>query len=92
VQRIAGERARFIGSARRDPRGAAERRGDPHRIWLGVEGGQSLAIELATDGLVHREVFHEVPPHVEYSLTRLGVSLNKALGPLADWGARYEKR
>ena len=48
--------------------------------------------ELESDGLVHREVFREVPPRVEYSLTRLGVSLNKALGPLADWGARYEQR
>lgn len=48
--------------------------------------------ELEADGVVQRKAFAEVPPRVEYSLTRLGVSLNEALGPLADWGERYEKR
>jgi DNA-binding HxlR family transcriptional regulator len=35
---------------------------------------------------VHREVFHEIPPKVEYSLTELGQRLNTALLPLGDWG------
>jgi len=48
--------------------------------------------ELETDGIVHREAFHEVPPRVEYSETKLGTTLNAALGPLADWGDRYAKR
>jgi DNA-binding HxlR family transcriptional regulator len=47
--------------------------------------------ELETDGLVKRRVFHEVPPRVEYSATKLGTSLNKALTPLAEWGERYLK-
>jgi DNA-binding HxlR family transcriptional regulator len=47
--------------------------------------------ELGADGLVHRKVFTEVPPRVEYSATKLGVSLNEALAPIADWGERYEK-
>jgi len=34
---------------------------------------------------VHREVYHQVPPRVEYSPTKLGVSLNKALLPLGEW-------
>ena len=42
--------------------------------------------ELEDDGIVNREVYDEVPPRVEYSLTALGTSLNKALGPLGDWG------
>ncbi|MFH9298215.1 winged helix-turn-helix transcriptional regulator [Streptomyces sp. NPDC017520] len=42
--------------------------------------------ELEDDGIVHREVYAEVPPRVEYSLTPLGLSLNAALGPLAQWG------
>ncbi len=48
--------------------------------------------EMEADGLVHREVFHEVPPRVEYSVTRIGASLNKALGPLADWGEKHGRR
>ncbi|MDT7787127.1 MAG: hypothetical protein QOF58_5546 [Pseudonocardiales bacterium] len=42
--------------------------------------------EMEADQLVHREVFHEVPPRVEYSLTDLGQQLNTALLPLGDWG------
>lgn len=42
--------------------------------------------EMETDGLLHREVFPEVPPRVEYSLTEHGVSLNAALSSLGDWG------
>jgi DNA-binding HxlR family transcriptional regulator len=48
--------------------------------------------EMEADGLVDRLVFHEVPPRVEYSATRLGKSLNAAMGPLADWGDRYLKQ
>jgi DNA-binding HxlR family transcriptional regulator len=42
--------------------------------------------ELERDGIVHREVRTQVPPHVEYSLTELGSSLNRALLPLGRWG------
>lgn len=42
--------------------------------------------ELEADGIVHREVYREVPPRVEYSLTTLGRSLHTALLPLGDWG------
>ncbi|WP_157171988.1 winged helix-turn-helix transcriptional regulator [Nocardia higoensis] len=42
--------------------------------------------EMEEDGLVHREVYREVPPRVEYSLTDHGRSLNAALGPLGEWG------
>ncbi|MBW5426175.1 transcriptional regulator [Streptomyces sp. BG9H] len=42
--------------------------------------------ELESDGIVHREVYREVPPKVEYSLTDLGQSLNAALLPLGLWG------
>lgn len=42
--------------------------------------------ELEDDGIVHRQVYAEVPPRVEYSLTPLGLSLNAALEPLGQWG------
>lgn len=42
--------------------------------------------ELEDDGIVHREVYEEVPPRVEYSLTPKGQALNAALAPLGAWG------
>ncbi|MBV2365656.1 helix-turn-helix transcriptional regulator [Streptomonospora sp. NEAU-YY374] len=42
--------------------------------------------EMEEDGLVHREVYRQVPPKVEYSLTEHGVSLNAALEALGRWG------
>ncbi|MGK5628833.1 winged helix-turn-helix transcriptional regulator [Streptomyces sp. URMC 123] len=48
--------------------------------------------EMEEDGLVHREVYHQVPPKVEYSLTEHGVSLNAALAPLAQWGTERMRR
>lgn len=42
--------------------------------------------QMEEDGLVHREVYAEVPPKVEYSLTDAGISLNDALRPLGQWG------
>ena len=43
--------------------------------------------EMEEDGLVRREVYTQVPPKVEYSLTDDGRSLNEALGPLGEWGS-----
>lgn len=45
--------------------------------------------QLESDGIVHREAYHEIPPKVEYSLTPLGVSLNEALEPLGQWGEEH---
>jgi DNA-binding HxlR family transcriptional regulator len=44
--------------------------------------------EMEADGLVSREVYREVPPKVEYSLTDEGKALNEALGPLGAWGVK----
>ncbi|MFD9485002.1 winged helix-turn-helix transcriptional regulator [Streptomyces sp. NPDC059991] len=48
--------------------------------------------EMEEDGLVHREVYAEVPPRVEYSLTEQGRTLNQALGPLGAWGVERMRR
>lgn len=45
--------------------------------------------ELEADGLVHREVFAEVPPRVEYSLTELGQSVVPILELMCRWGKDY---
>ena len=47
--------------------------------------------ELEADGLVHREVYREVPPRVEYSLTDMGASLIPILKQMQAWGVEYEK-
>ena len=44
---------------------------------------------LEQSHLVHREVFPEVPPRVEYSLTDTGRSLMPALTALIDWGKEH---
>lgn len=44
---------------------------------------------LEQSHLVHREVFPEVPPRVEYSLTETGRSLMPALSALIEWGEEH---
>ena len=43
--------------------------------------------ELQTEGLVKRESFAEIPPRVEYSLTKDGMDLRKSIIPLLEWAA-----
>ncbi|MEH3156072.1 MAG: helix-turn-helix domain-containing protein [Gordonia paraffinivorans] len=45
--------------------------------------------ELEHDGIVHRQVYGEVPPRVEYSLTPLGETLRPAIAWLDAWGQEY---
>ena len=47
--------------------------------------------ELERDGLIHREVYAEIPPKVEYSLTETGRSLGPVVGSMAKWGASYAR-
>lgn len=46
--------------------------------------------ELETDGVIHREIYREVPPKVEYSLTELGNSLSPLVSAMREWGAVHE--
>jgi len=45
---------------------------------------------MEENGLVNREVFAEVPPRVEYSLTEIGHSLKPILDVMWQWGERYK--
>jgi DNA-binding HxlR family transcriptional regulator len=45
--------------------------------------------ELEADGLVHRKVYAQVPPRVEYSLTERGRSLEQILTGLKAWGTDH---
>ncbi len=42
--------------------------------------------ELEQDGIVHRKVYNQVPPKVEYSLTEEGKSLRGILVAMSVWG------
>ena len=45
---------------------------------------------LENDGLIEREVFAEVPPRVEYSLSELGNTLKPIFDAMKDWGTNYK--
>ena len=45
--------------------------------------------DLEALGIVHREQFNEIPPHVEYSLTEKGRALLPVFTELAKWGETY---
>ncbi len=42
--------------------------------------------ELEHDGIVHREVYHQVPPKVEYSLTQKGRDMRPIIRAACEWG------
>lgn len=48
--------------------------------------------ELEEDGLVHRKVYTQVPPKVEYSLTETGESLESIVRQIDGWGEWYQGR
>lgn len=45
--------------------------------------------ELEADGLVNRQIYAEVPPRVEYSLTELGQTLIPVLDHLESWAQEH---
>ncbi|WP_242987094.1 winged helix-turn-helix transcriptional regulator [Blautia marasmi] len=52
---------------------------------------QSLK-ELEENGIVHREQYNEIPPRVEYSLTKEGRSILEPLDSLSEWGKMHMDR
>ena len=47
--------------------------------------------DMEASGLVKRKVYAEVPPRVEYSLTKTGLSLKPILDSMVKWGNEYKK-
>jgi DNA-binding HxlR family transcriptional regulator len=45
--------------------------------------------ELEKDGIVHRQVYAQIPPKVEYSLTPLGESLGPIVDAMCEWGFKH---
>ena len=48
--------------------------------------------ELGKAGLIKREVFAEIPPRVEYSLTQDGIEVRDSMIPLMDWASKKETK
>jgi DNA-binding HxlR family transcriptional regulator len=48
--------------------------------------------ELETDGFIERKVYAEVPPKVEYRLTKRGRSLEPVVRALKAWGDEHIER
>ncbi len=47
---------------------------------------------MEKNGLIYRTVYAEVPPRVEYNLTKLGLSLKPILDVMKDWGENYQSQ
>ena len=47
---------------------------------------------MERDGLITREIFAEVPPRVEYTLTDLGRSLIEPIAVIGDWAEVHVRR
>ncbi|MDP4096249.1 winged helix-turn-helix transcriptional regulator [Paenibacillus sp. P96] len=47
--------------------------------------------ELEDDGIIHREVYSQVPPKVEYSFTPYGLTVRQLLDEMADWGTQHQQ-
>ncbi len=45
--------------------------------------------ELERDGFIHREIYPEIPPKVEYSLTELGKSFTPILNQMMIWSEAH---
>jgi DNA-binding HxlR family transcriptional regulator len=47
--------------------------------------------DMESKGLLTRKIYAEVPPRVEYTLTKTGYSLKPVLDSMAQWGMEYKK-
>lgn len=45
--------------------------------------------ELEKDGIIHRKIYNEIPPKVEYSMTEFGCTLKPIIISIRDWGEEY---
>jgi DNA-binding HxlR family transcriptional regulator len=65
-------------------------------LRTGIEGISQKVLtqnlrSMEEDGIIQRQVYAEVPPRVEYSLSDLGNSLRPIIDAMAQWGLGYQE-
>jgi len=78
----------------RDLRDGTKRFGELKKS-IGSVSQKVLTAQLKTmveNGLVNRKVYAEVPPRVEYTLTKTGYSLKPILDSMMAWGLNYKEK
>ena len=77
----------------RDVLGGAKRFGELRKSLEGIS--QKVLTDnlraMEQDGLLRREVFAEVPPPVEYSLSELGETMRPVIKQMEEWGRFYKR-
>lgn len=63
-----------------------------HRLLTGISHRTLVKQlrELEADGIISRKIYPQIPPKVEYSLTRNGKELGPVLNAMHAWGERFE--
>lgn len=77
----------------RDLRDGTKRFGELKKSVTGISQKvlTSNLRDMEENGLLTREVFPEVPPRVEYTMTELGLSMCPILDAMEDWGLSFQK-
>lgn len=75
----------------RDLRSGTKRFGELKKSVTGISQKVLTANlrSMEENGLLTREVFPEVPPRVEYTLTELGHSMEPILDAMEKWGTEF---
>ena len=47
---------------------------------------------MEKDGIIIRKIYPEIPPKVEYSLTKLGKSMKPIIKSMEKWGIEYKNK
>jgi len=47
---------------------------------------------MEEDGIITRTVYAEVPPRVEYALSKVGESMRPVINAMAEWGSLYKEQ